>query len=74
LGEGLGLSAIVFSPLATLKAAFALKAASYVILILKGIPYLLLRYGRLKNHIFPMSNFGVVVQVVNSILAKFGPQ
>ena len=35
----------------------ALKAASYVFLIRESIPYLLLRYGRLKIHLSPLSSF-----------------
>jgi hypothetical protein len=53
---------IVFSPLAASKATFALKTASYVFLILESIPYLLLRYGRLKIQLSPLSSFWGVAQ------------
>src|SRR4030042_5515057 len=55
--NSLAIWAIVFSPLAASKATLALKAASYVFLIRASIPYLLLRYGRLKNHLYPPSRF-----------------
>ncbi len=55
--NSLAIWAIVFSPLAASKATFALKAASYVFLIRESIPYLLLRYGRLKIHLYPLSSF-----------------
>jgi hypothetical protein len=43
-----------------------LKAASYVFLIFESIPYLLLRYGRLKIHLYPLSSFRGVVQTAVS--------
>ena len=56
--------AIALSPLAALKAILALKAASYVFLIPDSIPYLPLRYGRPKIHLYPLSRFPKACQEI----------
>jgi len=69
----LAIWAIVFSPLAASKATLALKAASYVFLILNSIPYLLLRYGRLKIPLKHLSNFWGVAHQTRVIPRGFIP-